>query len=101
MEVSIDYSNLTPDVYSMQKRITFLLTILAFQTLQLMMITATEENSSILYFADNKLLSSSDSPYTHHVEPTIAISENGILFAGWKEAYTHNGGGVELVFQGH
>ncbi len=57
-----------------------------------------QNSIKLIDFSENKLLSTSDSPYTHHVEPTIALSDNGIIFAGWKEAYTHNGGGVRVSF---
>ncbi|UCG01233.1 MAG: exo-alpha-sialidase [Candidatus Heimdallarchaeota archaeon] len=43
-------------------------------------------------------MSTSDSPYTHHVEPTLAISENDVIFAGWKNAFSHNGPGVRVSF---
>jgi hypothetical protein len=44
------------------------------------------------------MISIGDNTYNHHVEPTIAISGNGTLFAGWKNAYTHDGGGVRVSF---
>ncbi|MHA2424279.1 MAG: sialidase family protein [Candidatus Thorarchaeota archaeon] len=49
-------------------------------------------------FSENILLSTRDTPYAHHVEPTIAISDNGTLFAGWKNSETPNGGGARVSF---
>jgi hypothetical protein len=49
-------------------------------------------------FSTNILLSTEDVMYPQHVEPTLAISENGTLFAGWKNAFSHNGGGVRVSF---
>ena len=51
-----------------------------------------------LYFSDEILLSTFDFDYNHHVEPTLAISDNGTLFAGWKNSETHNGGGAQVSF---
>jgi len=52
----------------------------------------------ILGFSENILLSIHDSPYTHHVEPTLAISEDDVIFVGWKNAFSHNGPGVRVSF---
>lgn len=54
--------------------------------------------TSISSFSKNILLSTSDTPYTHHVEPTLAIGINEIIFAGWKNAFSHNGPGVRVSF---
>ncbi|MDF1538284.1 MAG: sialidase family protein [Candidatus Thorarchaeota archaeon] len=59
-------------------------------------VQAQTENMTITGFSENLLLSTRDSPYAHHVEPTIAISDNGTLFAGWKNSETHNGGGARV-----
>ena len=52
----------------------------------------------ITSFSKNILLSTSDSPYTHHVEPTIAIDDNDVIYTGWKNAFSHNGPGVRVSF---
>lgn len=49
-------------------------------------------------FSENMLLSTVDDIYPEHVEPTLAISESGVLFVGWKNAYTPDGGGVRVSF---
>ncbi len=66
--------------------------------MQINVINATTVNSLIGSFSENILISVSDSPYPHHVEPTLAVTENGVIFAGWKEAYGHNTGGVRVSF---
>ncbi len=80
----------------MKKELLLLIILVQFIQVEIGLISA--EDSSIQSFSENKLLSTRDSPYTHHVEPTLAISGEGIIFAGWKEAYTHNGGGVRVSF---
>ncbi|TFG28034.1 exo-alpha-sialidase [Candidatus Thorarchaeota archaeon] len=54
--------------------------------------------STIIAFSDEILLSTFDFEYGHHVEPTLAISDNGTIFAGWKNSETHNGGGADVSF---
>jgi len=54
--------------------------------------------STIIAFSDEILLSFPDFEYNHHVEPTLAISDNGTIFAGWKNSETHNGGGAQVSF---
>jgi len=49
-------------------------------------------------FSEVKHLSINDLFYGHHVEPTLAISDNGTIFAGWKNSETHNGGGAQVSF---
>ncbi|NHJ33053.1 MAG: exo-alpha-sialidase, partial [Asgard group archaeon] len=49
-------------------------------------------------FSKNILLSTNDSLYPHHVEPTIAIGPNDQIFAGWKNADGHNTGGLRVSF---
>ncbi|MFW9853550.1 MAG: sialidase family protein [Candidatus Thorarchaeota archaeon] len=56
------------------------------------------ESGEINAFTTNILLSTEDMIYPAHVEPTLAISTNGTLFAGWKQAYSHNGEGVRVSF---
>jgi len=65
---------------------------------QVLTTTAIEETPLIIGFSENKLLSLNDDLYTHHVEPTIAVSANGTVFAGWKDADTHNGAGIRVSF---
>jgi hypothetical protein len=50
----------------------------------------------VVGFSENVLLSTDDSTYPHHVEVSMAISDNGTIFAGWKNAYSHNGPGVRV-----
>ena len=59
-------------------------------------IEAQVNDQDIIAFSDNILLSTRDLPYAHHVEPTIAISDNGTIFAGWKNSETHDGGGARV-----
>ena len=53
---------------------------------------------SIIGFSNDILLSTIDDLYPQHVEPTLAIGNNGKIFAGWKNALTHNSGGVRVSF---
>jgi hypothetical protein len=52
----------------------------------------------IIGFTDDILLSTDDSIYSHHVEPTIAIGDDGTIYAGWKNADGHNTGGIRVAF---
>jgi hypothetical protein len=54
-----------------------------------------ETDDIILGFSSNKLLSTNDN-YNHHVEVSMAISDDGTIFAGWKNSETHNGGGARV-----
>ena len=76
----------------------FRLIVLIVIILSFFSISLTSSLSNFDGFSQNILLSTSDTPYPHHVEPTLAVSENGTLFAGWKNAYTDNGGGVRVSF---
>jgi hypothetical protein len=58
--------------------------------------TSAEDLPEVSGFSSNVLLSTNDSIYPHHVEVSMAISENGTLFAGWKESDTHNGPGIRV-----
>ncbi|UCE11439.1 MAG: exo-alpha-sialidase [Candidatus Thorarchaeota archaeon] len=60
--------------------------------------SAESHSTEIVSFSQNKLLSIDDALYDHQVEPTLAISEDGVLFAGWKNSETHNGGGARVSF---
>lgn len=51
-----------------------------------------------IQFSTNVLLSVNDTIYPQHVEPTLDISPNNTIFVGWKNAYTHNSGGVRVSF---
>jgi hypothetical protein len=55
-----------------------------------------ETDEVILSFSSNKLLSTDDSNYAHHVEVSMVISDNGTIFVGWKNSETHNGGGARV-----
>ncbi|MHA2365802.1 MAG: sialidase family protein [Candidatus Hodarchaeales archaeon] len=55
-------------------------------------------NNEIIGFSENIILSITDQYYSQHVEPTLAISTNDTLFVGWKNAETHNSGGVRVSF---
>ncbi|MFX1405698.1 MAG: sialidase family protein [Promethearchaeota archaeon] len=50
----------------------------------------------ILAFSNDRRLSVDDSIYPHHVEVSMAISEEGTIFVGWKNSETHNGGGARV-----
>ena len=63
---------------------------LAFQN------ASVETQPVVSEFSSNILLSTDDSLYQHHVEVSMAISDNGTLFAGWKNSETHNGGGIRV-----
>jgi flagellar hook protein FlgE len=52
--------------------------------------------SQIAGFSENVLLSTDDSAYPHHVEVSMAISDNGTIFVGWKNSMTHNGAGIRV-----
>ncbi|MFX1480776.1 MAG: sialidase family protein, partial [Promethearchaeota archaeon] len=57
---------------------------------------AQEIYPDIKSFSDDIHLSIDDSIYLHHVEVSMAISDNGIIFVGWKNSATHNGGGIRV-----
>ncbi|NHJ12652.1 MAG: exo-alpha-sialidase [Candidatus Thorarchaeota archaeon] len=61
-------------------------------------IPAQEVPLPIRYFSKNILLSTTDMIYPHHVEVTMAITEDDIMFVGWKNSETHNGGGARVSF---
>ncbi|MHA2075529.1 MAG: hypothetical protein ACW97X_12990, partial [Candidatus Hodarchaeales archaeon] len=52
----------------------------------------------IVEFSDNLVLSTDDFDYSHHVEPTLAISQEDHIFVGWKNAHGHNTAGVRVSF---
>jgi hypothetical protein len=58
--------------------------------------TSVESLPEVSSFSSNVLLSTDDSSYPHHVEVSMAISDNDTLFAGWKESNTHNGPGIRV-----
>jgi hypothetical protein len=69
------------------------------ETGRYVMLTANEMSGilpEVVGFSENILLSTDDSTYPHHVEVSMAISDNGTIYAGWKNAYTHNGAGVRV-----
>jgi hypothetical protein len=55
-----------------------------------------EPSQKIVGFSRNVLLSTNDNDYPHHVEVSMTIADNGIIFAGWKNAETHYGSGVRV-----
>ena len=55
-------------------------------------------NELVQHFSPNINVSASDSLFPQHVEPTLAIGSNNQLFAGWKEASTSTGPGVDVSF---
>jgi hypothetical protein len=57
-----------------------------------------DELLPIWYFDENILLSTDDSIYPHHVEVTMAITEEDVMFVGWKNSETHNGGGARVSY---
>ncbi|MFX1547586.1 MAG: sialidase family protein [Promethearchaeota archaeon] len=75
----------------------FFLILSSFNFLELMG-KLMNESFQVESFSRHKILSITDIPYTHHVEPTLAISANGTIFAGWKDAFSHDGGGVRVSF---
>ncbi len=58
--------------------------------------TSVEALPEISAFSSNILLSTDDSSYPHHVETSIAISDNDTIFVGWKESNTHDGPGIRV-----
>lgn len=58
--------------------------------------TSSQEQAGIVAFSSNLLLSTDDSQYAHHVEVSVAISDNGTIFAGWKNSDLHNGPGLRV-----
>jgi hypothetical protein len=62
-------------------------------------ITAEGDNQTEPWaFISNILLSTRDIPYPHHVQPTLAVSDDDTLFVGYKNSETHNGGGARVSF---
>jgi len=57
---------------------------------------STETITEVKGFSSNVLLSTNDASYPHHVEVSMAISDNDTLFVGWKESNTHNGAGIRV-----
>ena len=49
-------------------------------------------------FSPNVRVNSGNPTYVYQVEPTMAINSQGRIFVGWKEAFTHNGGGQRVSF---
>ena len=49
-------------------------------------------------FGTNIQVNDGSSPYSHQVEPTMAILNNSQILVGWKEADTHNGPGRRVGF---
>ncbi len=49
-------------------------------------------------FAPNVRVNTVNWGFNWQVEPTMAVSPQGRIFVGWKEALTHNGGGQRVGF---
>lgn len=49
-------------------------------------------------FSSDVCLSIDDSVYPHHVGVSMAISDDDIIFVGWKNSESHNGGGARVSF---
>lgn len=54
--------------------------------------------NGIVDFSSNMLITTSDTKYPEHVEPTLAIGNTDQLYVGWKEAQTHISAGVDVSF---
>ncbi len=57
-----------------------------------------ESLALIDHFSPNILLSTNDLSYPHHVEPTLAIGDDNLLFVAYKNAFTADGGGYRVSF---
>ena len=49
-------------------------------------------------FPKNILLSTDDSQWEHHVEPTMALGDDDRIYVGWKNAIEHDGGGKSVAY---
>ncbi len=49
-------------------------------------------------FSPNVRVNSVNLGFNYQVEPTMAINSQGRIFVGWKEAFTHAGGGQRVGF---
>ena len=61
-------------------------------------VNSSPSTESILSFSSNILLSTSDSVYPQHVEPTMAIGSNNEIYIGWKDALLPDTAGVDVSF---
>ncbi|MHA1124984.1 MAG: sialidase family protein [Candidatus Heimdallarchaeota archaeon] len=57
-----------------------------------------DPNFFVKDFTDPVKLSTSDSVYPHHVETTMAITDDDRIYVGWKNSETHSGGGARNSF---
>ncbi len=86
------------------KRVFFsviLLLLISFTLLQTLFLVTTNTSSSnglIKSFSKNIPLSTSDTKYPQHVEPTLAIGQNNELYVGWKDALQPSSAGVDVSF---
>lgn len=91
-----------PGGFTQMRRFTAfcLVLVMAMSTCPLALISPSFANDSgpptIVAFSENHLVSVNDAVYAHHVEVSIAISDNGTIFAGWKNSETHNGPGARV-----
>ena len=60
--------------------------------------TNTTELNQIKGFSSNILLSTLDTKYPEHVEPTLTIGHSDEIFVGWKEALQPTSAGVDVSF---
>ena len=61
--------------------------------------SSTQDHSPFdISVGENILISTSDEIFPHHVEPTLALSDNGDIAVGWKNAYTADGGGASVSY---
>ncbi|TLZ59869.1 MAG: exo-alpha-sialidase [Methanobacteriota archaeon] len=49
-------------------------------------------------FSPNLRVNTVNLGFGYQVEPTMVINSQGKIFVGWKEAFTHNGGGQRVAF---
>lgn len=49
-------------------------------------------------FSPNVRVNSGNPTFQNQVEPTMVVNSQGRIFLGWKEAFTHNGGGQRVGF---
>jgi len=56
------------------------------------------EPTAFVPFSPNVRVNSGNSTYAYQVEPTMKVNFQGRVFVGWKEAFTHDGGGQRVSF---
>ncbi len=53
---------------------------------------------AVAAFSSNVRVNSGGTPFAWQVEPTMVVGDDGIVHAGWKEAFTDTGGGRRVAF---